>query len=116
MDNKNFNFTDDFIIATMKLRNLHDALLKLEEVRIKCECNIKVCYELMHQAATGDHVHVRVFEYEIALAARQARLSISTRPRWNKIMDDIKFETHRVKNMKVKTYQALRPFAMREFE
>jgi hypothetical protein len=116
MYNNEFEFSENFIVASMKLRNLHDALYTLKAARIKCECNIGICLELLRSGATGDDVAVHALEYAIRLSARQARLSIMVRPRWKKMMEDIQHGRARVNTMKVLTYQALYPFAMKEFE
>lgn len=109
-------FPEDFIIVTMKFRSLCDTLDLLSEARIKYECNVEFCWDLMRRGAAGDDVAVHALEYAIRLAAQQTRLSITARPRWKRVMDDIRFENERVKNMRVLTYQALRPFALKEFE
>ncbi|MBS9405600.1 hypothetical protein KG088_18585 [Halomonas sp. TRM85114] len=116
MEEKDLWLSEEFINASMRLRKLVDALDMLKGARIKCECNIEFCWELMRRGATGDDVAVHALEYAIRSAARQTRLSIAARPRWKKMMEDIQFGRNRVKSMRVLTYQALRPFAMKEFE
>lgn len=116
MDKKNIDFSEKFISVSMKLHNLCDALDRLTEARIKHSCHIEFCLELMRRGAMGDEVAVDALSYAIPLAARQARLSIAARPKWKKLMDDIQFERDRISAMRVLTYQALRPFAMKEFE
>ncbi|WP_146010657.1 hypothetical protein [Halomonas heilongjiangensis] len=116
MSELKINLTKDLIRTSMELKKLYDAIGLLKEARIKCECSLDYCFMLMRRGALGDDVAVNALEYAIKQAALQARLSIMARPRWRKRIEDIQCGRERVKTMRVLTYQALYPFAMKELE
>jgi hypothetical protein len=116
MNNEELNLSESFIETSWKLHEFCDALDLLKEARIKHGCNIEHCLELMRRGAGGDEEAVRALEYTISTSAQQVRLNLASKPKWRKLIEDIQLGRSRVKEMRVLMYQALRPFAMKDFE
>jgi hypothetical protein len=108
--------SERFLDVSMKLQELCESLELLKKAKIKYECNLDGCYLLLKDAALGNQVSIDALEYSIKHSAKQLRISIQSTPRWYKIIEDIRHERENVNYLKLLTYRALLPLALKEFE
>lgn len=110
----------ELLTYTVKLKQLDEAINRLNSARIACTVNLDVCYMLMSEAIKaapedqGDAL--KAFAYAISFSARQVRLEISQRPRWARMIRNISLDANKVVDIKIGTYRALESFAFRVFE
>lgn len=106
----------DFLINAWNLHGLTDALDQLQNTNIPHECNTSACFLLMRKAASGDDASNKAFGFAITQAAKQARSSITKKPKYKRMIDDIYHDRKRAKGIKASLYKALYPFAKKVYE
>lgn len=121
MINKDTILSNEFLFLTAKLEALQEAVGRLEEARIGHDAKLDVCFFLMREAATTQDATERddalkALSYTMKMTARHIRQSIAKKPRHAGMLKNIELDEKKVKDMKVGTYRALLPFAVKEFE
>ncbi|WP_043525844.1 hypothetical protein [Litchfieldella xinjiangensis] len=108
--------SDVFLLNTMKLRQLEEACKELTQEGVHYEVDLDVCLGLKRAGAKGDTLSSKALALAIKNAALQVRRSIENHPKQAQLMSDIYFKRKRNKYMKKSIFEALKPFALKEFE